>query len=35
MALPVFNQPETSINWHFYESIYTMVIHSQLLPWEI
>lgn len=27
MVLPVFNQLETSINGHFYVSIYTMVIH--------
>lgn len=27
MVLPVFNQLETSINWHFYVSIYTMDIH--------
>lgn len=27
MVLPEFNQLETSINWHFYLSVYTMVIH--------
>lgn len=31
MVFPVLNQLETSINWHFYVSIYTTVIHFTLI----